>query len=105
MTPATNDLARRFAQNPLLRPADLKPSQPDWQIECLLNPGVFNFGQRIWLLVRVAERPKQRPGLISFPTLGETGEARVLEFSLNDPLLDVSDPRVLRHNGVHYLTT
>jgi predicted GH43/DUF377 family glycosyl hydrolase len=105
MTSATNDLARRFPQNPLLRPSDLQPSQPDWQIEYLLNPGVFYFDQRIWLLVRVAERPQQRPGYISFPTLNETGEARVLEFALNDPLLDVSDPRVLRYNGVHYLTT
>src|SRR5674476_832207 len=105
MTPATNNLARRLPQNPLLRPSDLKPSRPDWQIKCLLNPGVFYFDNRIWLLVRVAERPKQRPGFISFPTLSEAGEARVLEFALNDPLLDVSDPRILRYNGVHYLTT
>jgi len=105
MTSTTNDLARRFQQNPLLRPADLKPSRPDWQIECLLNPGVFHFDGRTWLLVRVAERPKQRAGFISFPILGEAGDARVLEFALDDPLLDVSDPRVLRHNGVHYLTT
>jgi len=105
MTPATNNLVERLPQNPLLRPSDLKPSQPGWQIECLLNPGVFHFDQRIWLLARVAERPQQRPGYISFPILGETGEARVLEFALNDPLLDVSDPRVLRYNGVHYLTT
>ena len=105
MTPATNNLARRFQQNPLLRPSDLRPSQPGWQIECLLNPGVFYFENRIWLLVRVAERPMQRTGFISFPTLSETGVASVLEFALNDPLLDVSDPRVLRYDGVHYLTT
>jgi len=105
MTPNTNNLARRFSENPLLRPSDLQPSQPDWQIECLLNPGAFYFDRRIWLLVRVAERPKQRPGFISFPILSETGEARVREFALKDPRLDVSDPRVLRHNGVHYLTT
>ena len=105
MTPATNDLTERFPRNPLLRPADLKPSRPDWQIECLLNPGVFYFDERTWLLVRVAERPKQRPGFISFPILSEDGEARILEFALDDPLLDVSDPRILRYHGVHYLTT
>ena len=105
MTPAANDLARRFPQNPLLRPADLKPSRPDWQIECLLNPGVFRFDGRIWLLVRVAERPRQQPGFISFPILTEAGEPRVLQFALDDPRLDVSDPRVLRHDGTHYLTT
>ena len=105
MTSTTNDLARRFPQNPILRPSDLKPSQPDWQIECLLNPGVFYFDERTWLLVRVAERPKQRPGFVSLPILSEDAESRVLEFALNDPHLDVSDPRVLRYNEVHYLTT
>lgn len=99
------DLARRFPQNPLLRPSDLKPSRPDWQVECLLNPGAFRFDGRTWLLVRVAERPPQREGYVSLPVLCESGEARVLEFDRKDPRLDLSDPRVLRYDGVHYLTT
>lgn len=99
------DLAERFPENPLLRPSDLKPSRLDWQVECLLNPGVFRFGNGVWLLVRVAERPPQRAGWLSFPVLSESGEARVLEFNRADPRLDLSDPRVLRYDGVHYLTT
>lgn len=105
MTTALNNLPQRFPQNPILRPSDLKPSRPDWQIECLLNPGVFHFDRRIWLLVRVAERPKQRPGFVSFPVLNDSGETRVHEFALNDPRLDLSDPRVFRYDGVHYLST
>ncbi|MGD0464851.1 MAG: glycoside hydrolase family 130 protein [Tepidisphaeraceae bacterium] len=101
----TNDLARRFPENPLLRPADIQPSRPDWQVECLLNPGVFRFNGKTCLLVRVAERPPQREGCVSFPILSESGEARVLEFDRNDPRLDISNPRVLRYDGVHYLTT
>jgi predicted GH43/DUF377 family glycosyl hydrolase len=101
----TPDLARRFPQNPLLRPADLAPSRPDWNIECLLNPGVFRFNDKTCLLVRVAERPAQRSGFVSFPVLSESGEARTLEFDRNDPKLDTSDPRVLRYDGAHYLTT
>jgi predicted GH43/DUF377 family glycosyl hydrolase len=101
----TSDIARRFPQNPLLQPADIQPSRPDWKIECLLNPGVFRFNGRTCLLVRVAERPTQREGLVSFPILSESGEARVLEFDRNDPRLDLSNPRVLRYDGVHYLTT
>jgi len=100
-----SDLSRRFPQNPLLRPADLQPSRPDWQVECLLNPGVFRFNGKICLLVRVAERPVPREGYVSFPILSELGEAQVLEFKRNDPRLDVSDPRVLRYDGVHYLST
>ena len=100
-----NDFVARFPQNPLLRPSDLKPSRPDWEIECLLNPGMFRFEDRTWLLVRVAERPPQRPGRVSFPVLSESGEPHVVEFEREDPRLDLSDPRVLRYDGVHYLTT
>ena len=100
-----SDLARRFPENPLLQPADIRPSRPDWRVECLLNPGVFRFNGKTCLLVRVAERPPQREGWVSFPVLSESGEARVLEFERNDPRLDLADPRVLRYDGVHYLTT
>ncbi len=100
-----NDLSRRFSQNPLLRPADLQPSRPDWRVKCLLNPGVFRYNGKTCLLVRVAECPVPRDGYISFPILSEAGEALVLEFDRNDPRLDASDPRAVCHDGVHYLTT
>ena len=61
------DIAHRFPQNPLLRPTDLKPGIEGMEIVCLLNPGVFQFDGKIWLLIRVAERPKQIEGKISFP--------------------------------------
>ena len=102
---STSELAQRFPENPLLRPADIRPSHPDWQVECLLNPGVFRFNGKTCLLVRVAERPPQREGFVSFPVLSESGNVRVLEFDRHDPLLDISNPRVLRYGGVHYLTT
>ena len=57
-----NDLARRFAENPILRPQDIRPSVAGMEVTCLLNPGVFRFEGKIWLLVRVAERPAQLPG-------------------------------------------
>ena len=101
----TTDLAHRFPENPLLRPQDIAPSRPDWKVECLLNPGVFRFNGQTCLLVRVAERPPQRSGFVSFPILSESGEAQVLQFDRNDPKLDMSDPRVLRYDGMHYLTT
>lgn len=61
------DIARRFADNPLLLPKDLKPSNEELQIICLLNPGVFRFGDKTWLLVRVAEGALQKEGSIFFP--------------------------------------
>jgi beta-1,2-mannobiose phosphorylase / 1,2-beta-oligomannan phosphorylase len=99
------DVARRFPENPILRPKDLIPSTPGMRIECLLNPGAFRFQDRIYLLLRVAERPEQKPGKTSFPLFQDDGPLRVMEFDNADPKLDISDPRVLRYDGVQYLTT
>jgi predicted GH43/DUF377 family glycosyl hydrolase len=99
------DIARRFAENPLLRPADIRPSMPGMQVECLLNPGAFRFNGKIWLLLRVAERPEQKPGKISFPILDASGQTEILEFDANDPRLNRDDPRVVRFDGHDYLTT
>jgi len=99
------DLAKRFPENPLLKPSDIPPSAPGMQVECLLNPGVFRFDGRTWLLLRVAERPEQKPGKTSFPIFSEDGAVKILEFDTSDPKLDLSDPRVLRYGGVDFLTT
>jgi len=105
MTEARSDLARRFAANPLLKPADLCPIQTGWKIECLLNPGVFRFAGRVWLLVRVAERPPTRQGFVTIAARTETGGIISTEVSLNDPKLRFTDPRVFRYDGADYLTT
>ena len=100
-----SDFARRFAENPLLRPSDIASSRPGWQVECLLNPGVFTFDGKTFLLIRVAEKPPQRPGMVCFPMLSAAGEPRILEVDKEDPRLDSSDPRVLLYDGLHYLST
>jgi predicted GH43/DUF377 family glycosyl hydrolase len=100
-----SDIAKRLAENPILKPADIHPSVPGMKVECLLNPGVFRFQNKTWLLLRVAERPEQKPGKTAFPILGDNGEPKILEFDNSDPKLDLTDPRVLRYDGVDYLTT
>ncbi len=99
------DIAKRFTQNPLLRPADLKPGIDGMEIVCLLNPGVFQFDGKIWLLLRVAERPKQIENKISFPVYNNKGEIEILSFDKNDPDLDATDPRVINYKKKDYLTT
>lgn len=98
------DIAKRYKDNPILKPKDIKPSVEGLKIECLLNPGVFLFDKKTWMLLRVAERPVQEKGKISFPIL-ENGQTRILHFDESDPLLDASDARIIKYNGVHYLTT
>jgi predicted GH43/DUF377 family glycosyl hydrolase len=99
------DIAKRDGNNPVLRPSDLKPSIPGMEITCLLNPGVFQMDGKIWLLLRVAERPVQQEGKISFPVYNAKGEIEVLTFDKNDPDLDATDPRVIQYKGNYYLTT
>lgn len=98
------DLAQRFAQNPLLAPADLKPSTAGLEITCLLNPGVFTFQGKTWLIVRVAERPAQQAGVISFPVLSPTG-IQIIEIEEGHPELIATDPRVINYQSADYLTT
>lgn len=100
-----SDLARRFPQNPLIRPSDLGPSRPDLQVECLLNPAAFRFDGKTCLLMRVAERPPPREGFVSCSMLSDDGEPRLLALSRTDRRLDLSDPRVVSIDGIHYLTT
>ena len=99
------DLAKRYIENPLLSPADIPASREGLEITCLLNPGVFQFEGKTWLIVRVAERPKQKDNIISFPILTETGAIEIIEIPMDDPELDASDARVINYKGVDYLTT
>jgi predicted GH43/DUF377 family glycosyl hydrolase len=101
---AVLDIAKRFAQNPLLSPKDIKPSRKEMVVECLLNPGVFRFDKKIWLLVRVAECAEQKEGYIRIAR-HQDGEIEILQFDKNDPHLDFSDPRVIHYKGSDYLTT
>jgi beta-1,2-mannobiose phosphorylase / 1,2-beta-oligomannan phosphorylase len=99
------DIAQRFTENPILSPADIRPSIAGMKVECLLNPGVFRFAGKTWLLLRVAERPEQKAGKTTFPILGPDGAIEILEFDNADPRLDRADPRVINYAGKDYLTT
>jgi predicted GH43/DUF377 family glycosyl hydrolase len=101
----SDDLGRRLEQNPILRPSDIVPSSAAMKIECLLNPGAFTFENKIWLLLRVAERPEQSANQVSFPFYNEQGKIEILSFDKGDPDLDFTDPRVIKYKGRDYLTT
>jgi predicted GH43/DUF377 family glycosyl hydrolase len=98
------DIAKRNAQNPILRPADFKPAIKGMEIACLLNPGVFRLNGKTGLIIRVAERPRQQERKVSFPVYTKEG-FRVMEFDKDDKDLDLSDPRVINYKGHDYLTT
>lgn len=99
------DIAQRFPENPLLLPKDVPASNPDLKVICLLNPGVFRYQNKTWLLVRVAESVAQKEGFLQFPVLNATGNTEIVEIPLNDPDLINTDPRVINYKGLDYLTT
>lgn len=99
------DIAVRYKNNPILSPKDLDPSHESMIIECLLNPGVFEFNGKIGLLARVAERTAQKEGLVSVPIYNNFGKVEILDFKIDDPKLNDSDARIIKYDGTDYLTT
>ncbi len=102
-----HELCERLPANPLLQPADVRPSRQDFEVECVLNPGAFRFRGRTGLLLRVGERPVQEKGWITTPEIDPAAEGgvRILRFRRDDPDLVATDPRVFQHRGQTYLTT
>ncbi len=96
----------RFPENPLIRPQDLKPSESDFVVECVLNPGAFQYKGRIGLILRVAEKPQtdDRTAVAVFRNPGENVYQRLL-VDRADPELDFSDPRVFTYKNRSYLST
>jgi len=99
------NIARRFTQNPILTPDIITPSVATMKIACLLNPGVFRFQGKVWLLLRVAEMPEQTEGKTTLPIYSKQGHLALVTFNNDDPKFDDSDKRVLGYDGDYYLST
>jgi beta-1,2-mannobiose phosphorylase / 1,2-beta-oligomannan phosphorylase len=99
------DIARRFQENPLLKPQDLQASSPTLSVICLLNPGVFARDGKTYLLVRVAESTAPQEGLLFIPMRMADGMLEVMELKLDDPDLINNDARIIKYKGLDYLTT
>lgn len=99
-------MIHRFSNNPLFKPSDLQPSRTDVEIMCAFNPAATLFnGQRL-LLLRVAEKAIPGPGCVATPIFDpETGDVHIKQFRLDDPDVEISDPRFFTHKGTIYLTS
>lgn len=84
----------RLSTHLLLRPEDVPASRPDFEVVGVFNPGAVRVGNEVVLLVRVAERPREkRSGFIASPRW-EAGGLTV--DWMPDAEWDVIDPRVCR---------
>jgi predicted GH43/DUF377 family glycosyl hydrolase len=98
----------RHPANPLIRPSDVQPSRPDFEVIGTFNPGAVQFDEETVLLVRVAERPlADSTDWVLYPHRADDGEIVIGSVKRNDQNYDTSDPRLIvdRRNGRMFLTS
>jgi predicted GH43/DUF377 family glycosyl hydrolase len=101
----------RYEENPLITPQDVQPHREDFEVMGAFNAGVTTYNDEIIMLLRVAERPiSNDPNTIKSPVFNsEKKELEILEFDLNDPRYDFSDPRTIKDRSddkeLKYLTS
>jgi predicted GH43/DUF377 family glycosyl hydrolase len=90
-------LTRQF-ERLLLSPADLEPSRDDFEVVGVFNPGAIVVGDEVVLLVRVAERPRQRRAGFTASPRWVPGEGLAIDW-LPDDSIQVLDPRVVKRKA------
>jgi beta-1,2-mannobiose phosphorylase / 1,2-beta-oligomannan phosphorylase len=100
----------RYEENPLITPADVVPHRDDFEVIGAFNAGIASYKDEVIMLLRVAERPVSNDAnIVKAPVyVPETNDLKIMEFRLDDPEYDFSDPRVIRRKGstgFEYLTS
>jgi predicted GH43/DUF377 family glycosyl hydrolase len=91
-------LLKRHFERLLLCPADLKPLRDDFEVVGVFNPGAIVAEGEVVLLVRVAERPRERrPGMTALPRW-IPGEGLAIDW-LSDDAIEFVDPRVVKRKA------
>lgn len=101
-------MVQRLPENPLITPADVPPSRSDYQVVGAFNPGAIKVKDEILLLLRVAERPKDKtPDQQVAPILNpKTGQIEPFIVNNNDPnITDIPDSRSFYYKGEMFLTS
>jgi len=98
----------RLAENPIIRPQDVPPSRPEYEVVGAFNPAAVIYKDEVLLLLRVAERPKDKsPDEQVAPILNPgTGEIKYFRVANNDPnITDIPDSRSFYYQGKMFLTS
>lgn len=98
----------RFANNPIITPADVPPSRPDFEVVCAFNAGAIRYNGETLLMLRVAECPAQTEQFARVPVInceGESPRLEIIELDKSDTSIDFRDPRVIYTPTHTYLTT
>lgn len=97
----------RWTHNPIITPAQVVPSRPDFEVVGVFNPGVIRVGDETRLLLRVAEAPRQvSPDEVASPYYdGAAQQIVVRTWKRATPGLGTNDSRVITHDGDTYLSS
>lgn len=101
-------MTRRAPENPILTPASVPPSRPDFKVVGAFNPAAVKKGDETWLLVRVAEVPADATDdEVVAPIYDHAkGELEIKRWKRGTPGLDADkDTRVFKFEGNTYLTS
>jgi len=86
----------RHPQNPLITPADVKPSRSDFEVIGAFNAGVTRYKDEVILLLRVAERPINPDATwTAYPSMSENGDISVQMIARANDQYDLSDSRLI----------
>src|SRR5262245_33073239 len=88
-------MVRRLFHRVLLRPSDLPPSCADFEVIGAFNPAATLVDGQVVLLVRVAERPRQRSSRFTGLPRYCPERGVVIDW-VAKRLLDLRDPRIAR---------
>lgn len=88
-------MIRRLSNTCLCRPGDLRPSRDDLEIVGTFNPGAIAYGDDVILLVRVAERPRERRKSHTALPRWQAGAGLTVDW-IADVDIDTPDARVVR---------
>ena len=101
-------MIKKYENNPVIKPSDVKPSLEGYKVVGAFNPGAITYGDEIILLLRVAEKCESKPGFVSTPVYKfesvyviSTGAMVSAGFFL----FPLKDTRGVIYKGKDYLST
>lgn len=97
----------RCENNPLISPANVKPSREDFRVDGIFNCGVAKYGDEIILLCRVAESVACDPSEVKIPIVVKDNRIEIVTLVKKEhPEMDFGDSRAVRMDGkTIYLTS
>lgn len=101
-------MIEKYEKNPIIKPADVKPSREGYKVLGAFNPGAVSFNDEILLLLRVAEACEPKKGFVRTPVYKfKDGKSYpdIMEFRQDDPDVLLKDTRGVVYKGKDYLST